>query len=206
MGPLLGRAAALVAVKGGEAGHLASVAREFGVPALLGVGPAGRELAQGREVTVDAGGRAVYAGRLPLADRPAAEPRLPDTPVRRALAQVVAQAAPLNLLDPEDPGFTPEACRTLHDLTRFCHQKAVEEMFSQAGREHFPLHAARQLYYHAPMQWWIIDLEDGLRHPWPKNTCASRISCAPPSTPFGRACWRFPGRGRRPWTPRAWPR
>ena len=163
--PLLGRAAALVGIKGGAAGHLASVAREFGVPALLGVGALGRELAPGREVTVDAGGKAIYSGRLALPGRPAAEPRLPDTPVRRALSQVLAHAAPLNLLDPEDAGFTPEACRTLHDLTRFCHQKAVEEMFSQAAQEHFPLYAAHQLYYHAPMQWWIIDLDDGLKLP-----------------------------------------
>jgi len=178
--PLLARAAALVGVKGGAAGHLASVAREFGVPALLGVGPGGRELAPGQEVTVDAGGRAVYAGRLPLPGRPAVDKGLPDTPVRRALTQVIAQAAPLNLLDPEDPGFTPQACRTLHDLTRFCHQKAVEEMFSHAAQEHFPLNAARQLYYHAPMQWWIIDLDDGVRRPLSgKYVRPEDILCAP---------------------------
>ncbi|MCF8066401.1 MAG: hypothetical protein K9K36_14220, partial [Desulfarculaceae bacterium] len=177
--PLLGRAAALVGIKGGAAGHLASVAREFGVPALLGVGPGGRDLAPGQEVTVDANGRAVYAGRLPLPGRPQSGQSLPDTPVRRALAQVIAQAAPLNLLDPEDPDFTPQACRTLHDLTRFCHQKAVEEMFSLAAQEHFPLNAARQLYYHAPMQWWIIDLEDGVRKPLGgKYVCLEDILCA----------------------------
>ncbi len=163
--PLLGRAAALVGIKGGAAGHLASVAREFGVPALLGVGAEGRELTSGQEVTVDAGGRAIYGGRLALPEPPAGARQLPATPVRRALAQVIAHAAPLNLLDPEAPGFAPAACRTLHDLTRFCHQKAVEEMFSQVAQEHFPLHAARQLYYHAPMQWWVLDLDDGLRRP-----------------------------------------
>ncbi|MBU1157195.1 MAG: pyruvate, water dikinase, partial [Proteobacteria bacterium] len=178
--PLLGRAAALVGVKGGAAGHLASVAREFGVPALLGVGPGGRDLAPGQEVTVDAGGRAVYAGRLPLPGRSAMDKGVPDTPVRRALSQVLAHAAPLNLLDPEDAGFTPEACRTLHDLTRFCHQKAVEEMFSLAAQEHFPLNAARQLYYHAPMQWWVIDLDDGVRRPLSgKYVRPEDILCAP---------------------------
>ncbi|MBU1449839.1 MAG: hypothetical protein KKH47_02570 [Proteobacteria bacterium] len=178
--PLLGRAAALVGVKGGAAGHLASVAREFGVPALLGVGPEARALVPGREVTVDAGGRAVYAGRLALPGRPVSGGGLPDTPVRRVLAQVLMHAAPLNLLDPEDPGFAPTACRTLHDLTRFCHQKAVEEMFSQVAQEHFPLHAARQLYYHAPMQWWILDLDDGLRRPLSgKYARLEDILCAP---------------------------
>jgi len=44
---------------------------------------------------------------------------------------------PLNLLHPGDPDFRPEGCRTLHDLTCFAHQKAMEEMFSgalEAGR------------------------------------------------------------------------
>ncbi len=178
--PLLGRAAALVAVRGGVAGHLASVAREFGVPALLGLGPEARGLAPGQEVTVDASGRAVYAGRLDLPGREPSEPGRPDTPVRRVLGRVLSLCAPLHLVDPADQGFTPSACRSLHDLTRFCHQKAVEEMFSAAAEEHFPLNAAHQLYYQVPMQWWVLDLADGLRGPLKdKYVRLEDIVCAP---------------------------
>ncbi|MCF8034906.1 MAG: hypothetical protein K9K66_17085 [Desulfarculaceae bacterium] len=178
--PLLSRAAAMLSVRGGVAGHLASVAREFAVPALLGLGPPVRELPSGRPVTVDATGRAVYRGLLSLPGREAAPQGRPDTPTRRVLAKVLALCAPLNLVDPEGPGFTPSACRTLHDLTRFCHQKAVEEMFSQAAQEHFPLHAARQLHYQVPMQWWVLDLGGGLRpEAGDKYVRLEDIACAP---------------------------
>ncbi len=58
---LLDRAAAVIAEEGGVAGHLATVARELGVPAILGAGPLDG-LENGREVTVDATGRAVFPG------------------------------------------------------------------------------------------------------------------------------------------------
>jgi pyruvate,water dikinase len=48
------------------------------------------------------------------------------------LRSILAQVSPLNLLNPADPLFTAESCRTFHDLTRFAHQKAMEEMFSGA--------------------------------------------------------------------------
>ncbi|MCB2227057.1 MAG: hypothetical protein KQH53_10305 [Desulfarculaceae bacterium] len=178
--PLLSRAAALVSVRGGVAGHLASVAREFAVPALLGLGPSARELAPDAEVTVDASGRAVYAGRLALPGREPLAEGQPDTPTRRVLNKALALCAPLNLVDPEGAGFIPEACHTLHDLTRFCHQKAVEEMFSAAAKEHFPLHAARQLHYQVPMQWWVLDLGGGLSgESQGKYVRLEEIWCAP---------------------------
>ena len=191
--PLLSRAAALLSVRGGVAGHLASVAREFGVPALLGLGAPLRDLAHGQEVTVDAGTQAVYPGRLELAQAEAGAPVAPDTPVRRALEQVVALAAPLNLVDPESPSFAPASCRTLHDLTRFCHQKAVEELFSPEAQEHFPLNAAHQLHYQVPMQWWVLDLGGGLRGPLKDKYVRLRdIAC-----PLFHALWE--GLTEVPW-------
>ena len=60
--PLLSRAAALVTDRGGITGHLANVAREFGIPALFNTGEATSRLTPGQMVTVDADGLAVYAG------------------------------------------------------------------------------------------------------------------------------------------------
>jgi pyruvate,water dikinase len=159
---LLGRAAAVVAETGGVAGHLATVARELRVPAVFGAGSLAA-LEDGAEVTVDAGCTAVYPGRVEplLASAQAASSAPPDTPVRTALGRALRWIAPLNLLDPDSLGFEPSGCRTLHDITRFCHEKAVREMFD-FGREHrFPKHASKQLYHNVPMQWWVLDLEDG---------------------------------------------
>ncbi len=165
---LLGRAAAVIAGEGAMAGHLATVAREFGVPALFGVEGLDR-LRQGMEVTVDAAGRAVYEGCIPglLAASSPRSPHLIGTPVHTALTGALSHIAPLRLLDPDGPDFRPQHCRTLHDVTRFCHEQAVREMFSFARRHPFPRHASKQLFHEVPMQWWVLDLDDGFAHEVP---------------------------------------
>ncbi|HEX8754953.1 MAG TPA: phosphoenolpyruvate synthase [Steroidobacteraceae bacterium] len=65
--PIMRRAAAIVTNHGGRTCHAAIVAREFGIPAVVGTGSATEQLATGREVTVccaegDVG--KVYEGRL----------------------------------------------------------------------------------------------------------------------------------------------
>ena len=60
----LPRAAALVTDVGSAAGHLASLAREYRIPALLDTGIATAVLAAGVEVTVDAFHGNVYEGRV----------------------------------------------------------------------------------------------------------------------------------------------
>jgi pyruvate,water dikinase len=160
---LLGRAAAVVAEEGSMAGHLATVAREFRVPALLGVGRSVRTLADGDVVTVDAGGQAVYRGRQEqlLGGGAQRTSLMAGSPVHDTLLGALERIAPLTLLDPDALSFRPANCRTLHDITRFCHEQAVREMFEFGRDQRFPEHAAKQLHHNVPMQWWLLDLEDG---------------------------------------------
>ncbi len=65
--PILKKAAALVTERGGRTSHAAIVARELGIPAIVGAGPIGDELPDGALVTVScAGGETgvVYDGHL----------------------------------------------------------------------------------------------------------------------------------------------
>jgi pyruvate,water dikinase len=161
---LLGRAAAVVAETGSVTGHLASVCREYGVPALFGVDRATEELTDGREVTVDADNGLVLPGPPPEgAVRERAWSNV-ETPVHRALKSAAELITPLHLLDPSSPYFRAANSRTYHDITRFCHEKAVEEMF-RFGRDHeFPERSSKQLVYKdMPTQWWVLNLDDGFK-------------------------------------------
>ncbi|EKO38630.1 MAG: phosphoenolpyruvate synthase/pyruvate phosphate dikinase [Solidesulfovibrio magneticus str. Maddingley MBC34] len=163
---IIDRAAAIVTEKGGAAGHLANVAREFRVPSIMGLAGATRLLAPGAEVTVDADGRAIYPGRLEelLAEAEAQRQPAPErvTPMHAILRRVMDQITPLSLIDPNAPEFAPENCRTLHDVTRFCHEKSVTEMFNFGQEFHFSKRAAKQLKYKGTaMKWWFINLDDG---------------------------------------------
>lgn len=160
---VLNRCQGVITEQGSVAGHLANVAREFKVPGLFGVPSATSILQAGQEITLDADNCAVYAGlQEALLDRKPQRPNMmAGSPVFQTLQRVNRHIIPLNLLDPDGLDFTPANCKTLHDITRFCHEKSVQEMFS-FGRDHnFSPRSSKQLKTIVPMQWWIINLEDG---------------------------------------------
>ena len=163
---LLSRASAVVTEHGSITGHLANVAREFNVPAIFGMERAVELLAGEDVVTIDAERTAVYRGRVEsLLERKKPKRNMMEgSPVFESLRDAAKNIIPLNLLDPSSVEFKASGCQTFHDITRFCHEKSVDEMFS-FGRDHsFPERSSKQLYFKVPMQWWILNLDDGFRH------------------------------------------
>lgn len=161
---LLSRAAAMVTEAGGAAGHLACVAREYGLPAVFGLKGAVKVLQNAGDITVDADAARIFAG-YPEGLAPAApRPNLMEgSPVQERLKQVAQLMVPLSLLDPSSPQFAPEYCRTLHDIIRFCHEKSVDCMFGEEGD--FAAHQGKQLKAGAVLQYWVIDIDDGFIEP-----------------------------------------
>jgi len=164
---LMNRASALIAEQGSIVGHLANVAREFQTPALFGVRYALDKLNPGQAVTVDADAGLVYEGRLDsvLETKKTRKSFLAGSPVYESLKGAAAMITPLKMLDPESADFRARNCSTFHDITRFCHEKAVHEMFLFGKQHSFPEKAARRLYTDRPTQFWIIDLDDGFEKP-----------------------------------------
>jgi pyruvate, water dikinase len=83
--PIMKRASAIVTNRGGRTCHAAIIARELGIPAVVGTGSATRELANGREVTVscsegDTG--YVYEGLLNFVVEETELDTMPDVPVK----------------------------------------------------------------------------------------------------------------------------
>ena len=162
-GVVTGKVAALVSEAGSATSHLATVLREARVPALFGVKGAVARLTPGEMVTVDAYYGNIYAGRV---EELLKAPRGGDEAVRqtrpyKVLDRLLKHIIPLNLLDPRAPDFRPESCRTYHDITRFGHEKAMEELFQvSAGR--LEEDGARRLVSNIPLELQIIDLGGGL--------------------------------------------
>jgi pyruvate,water dikinase len=83
--PIMKRASAIVTNRGGRTCHAAIIARELGIPAVVGTGSATKELADGREVTVscaegDTG--FVYEGILDFSVERTELSEMPDLPVK----------------------------------------------------------------------------------------------------------------------------
>ncbi len=170
---LLGRAAAVIADRGGITGHLATVAREFNVPALFNTLEATSKIQNGTTLTVDADGRRVYQGKVESLLKEASKARvnlMKGSPVYNTLEEVLQHIAPLTLTDPYAVNFKPDGCQTYHDITRLCHERAVKEMFSFGKDHHFAERSSKRLVCDIPLQWWVIDLDDGFKEPVEGNT------------------------------------
>jgi pyruvate,water dikinase len=126
------RASAIIAERGSAAGHLATIAREFRVPTLVGVEGAMGILRQGMHVTVDTKERVIYEGQVHelLQYELVRTLAFEETPEFRLLRRLLKRIAPLQLIDPHSPEFSPDGCKSVHDVIRFIHEKAVEELMN----------------------------------------------------------------------------
>ncbi|MGQ9687245.1 MAG: PEP/pyruvate-binding domain-containing protein [Desulfobaccales bacterium] len=162
LGAVADKVAAMVCEAGSVTSHLATVLRESGVPAIFGARGATQVLIPETEVTVDALYGNIYEGRVEellkagAKAAPARQSRAWET-----LERVLQHITPLNLLDPRAANFRPEACTTLHDITRFAHEKAMSEMFriSDVSQDT----NARRLVSNIPLEVFLIDLGGGLK-------------------------------------------
>ncbi|MEJ2037999.1 MAG: PEP/pyruvate-binding domain-containing protein [Desulfosarcinaceae bacterium] len=162
--PLMGRIQAMITDVGSVTGHMASVAREFRIPTLVGTRTGTRVIPHGEEITVDAGCATVYRGRVEslLGRRQPLNP-MKNGPVYKAARKALQSIAPLNLTDHREENFTPRGCRTIHDIIRFAHEKAMQAMFrisDDARNEHS---IAVPLRIQLPVNIYLIDLGGGLK-------------------------------------------
>jgi pyruvate, water dikinase len=161
---IMKKAGAILTDLGSVTGHMASLAREFGIPCLLDTKVATSAIPNGTEITVDAYSGRVYQGRVPelLSFQKTSESPMKETPVFQSLRRVADLMVPLYLTDPKASNFAPVHCQTLHDMARLVHEKSYSEMFQLSdlvsGKEGF----AFKLDARIPLDLHVIDLGDGL--------------------------------------------
>ena len=165
LGKVIKKASAIITDIGSPTGHMATIAREFRVPTIVNTGIATQLLHPDQIITVDARENVVYEGAVKaLCYYEFAEEIFETTYEFRLLQRVLKQIAPLNLLDPSGKNFTPSGCKTLHDITRYVHEKAVEELIGlEYDKTSDTAGSGRKLKFDIPLDLILIDIGGGIK-------------------------------------------
>jgi pyruvate,water dikinase len=185
---LMSKSSAIVTDVGSTTGHMASLARELGVPTLLNTKSATHTILKGDAITVDATNAFIYRGRVPEliqstqieSQRKAPEFWRQTSPSFQLLEKVILLIYPLNLTDPGSASFTPDRCVTLHDLARFVHEKSYREMFGMGDNVGDLRGVGYKLDVFLPIDLYVIDLGGGIAETPKKRVLKrSQIDCVP---------------------------
>jgi pyruvate,water dikinase len=136
---------------------------------------------------VDANYNNVYAGIITELLDPGQSKMndLADSPVFRTLKAVLKKVVPLNLINPQSETFTPEGCRTIHDIVRFAHEFSMREMFKLTENEVKGGREIADLDSNLPFKVRVLDLGGGLQRGWKRKVRPEQIT----SIPF-KAFWQ----------------
>ncbi len=168
---VMNKASAIIADVGSPTGHMASLAREYNVPTIVNTETAMKTLEPGQTITVDAISRNIYEGCIDeLVAASKSENPFKDTSVFKILREVLKSIVPLNLIYPEDERFMPEFCETFHDITRFAHEMAMNEMFKISDSRDLTRGVAVKLEVVLPLEIYVIDLGGGVKYGTDKFT------------------------------------
>jgi pyruvate,water dikinase len=178
---VINRATGFITDVGSTTGHLATVAREFRVPALFNTENGTELIRHGREITLDTECLTVYEGIVQeLQYYSIQEEPIEEMYEYRLLRRVLKKIEPLNLTDPEADNFTPQGCRTYHDLTRFVHEKAVETIIDlNFYHAHNRDAQAGQLLWDYPLDLILIDVGGGIEGEHEKGIRPEQITSVP---------------------------
>ena len=129
--------AAIITETGTQTSHMAALCRELKVPAIVNAAGVTEILKPGQDITVvagDDGTSTLYEGiiRDLIAGAGKGKAGMEDVYEYRRKRYILRYISPLNLVDPLMEEFTPEGCRTLHDILRFMHEKSVAELVDSA--------------------------------------------------------------------------
>lgn len=150
----------VLSLAGSRASHFGSVAREMGIPVL--VGDVMDCFEPGELVTVDGMAGAVYDGCVEaVLTRSCRDVQVSDR-ILDLYKGMIPSLVHLNLVDPHADNFSPSGCESLHDLVRYCHEMAVQEMFSLVDKRGLGMGSSKRLATSLPLVVYLVDLDRGL--------------------------------------------
>ncbi len=153
---LIRRASAILMDQGKPASDVASLARQFRIPAIFGLEEASQKLSSGQEVTVDADDNTIYLGLVrELLDYYTTSTLGPEEETEyRLLRQIRSRLFPLQ------PANRLEDCKTLHDLFHLAHELAGNALYRLLTQELPQNKLAKTINTQPNLTFEIIDLEE----------------------------------------------
>lgn len=164
---LIHKISGVITESGSLTGHLSIIAREIGVPVLTNVEDATKILKNNMNVTLYSDAIRAYEGFIaneikdPIEDDIIDNPFI-KSPIYRIFHKLSQYLFKLNLTNPNSENFKPENCQTLHDVIRFAHEKAMNEIFTLYDRARTDSCKSYKFIFEVPIDIYIIDLGDGL--------------------------------------------
>ena len=159
--------AALLVMEGNPVGHLATLLREFSVPAIFKLGPNAKILLKKNIVSVNATKRKIYSGIRWVGVRERVMARIASENRHEKSGPLYDFVLSLNLVDPDAPSFKAKSCKSIHDTLRFMHEMSVRSMFGFGDEQkHGWKKKSRKLKTGLPIKFQLIDLDKSV----PENT------------------------------------
>jgi pyruvate,water dikinase len=96
------------------------------------------------------------------------------------LRAVLDYITPLHLVDPTAATFRPQSCRSLHDIIRYAHEKAIQTMFGLGDIASGSSSRCRKLATDLPLDIYLLDVGGAFVEEGGGETVAPEHLAAPP--------------------------
>ncbi|GAB6096543.1 PEP/pyruvate-binding domain-containing protein [Desulfatiferula olefinivorans] len=184
-GPILPDIAALLVIGGRPDDALSTLCREWGVPALFGMGPAARRLAGRHLISVNTMKGIVYEGSRWRGIRDRVLTRLADGNRTKGRSPLYDHLLKVTLSDPDDSAFKARNCSSFVDVVLFMHEMAVRSMFGFGDRQTGIFNpVGSRLKTDLPLKCQVIDINQAAAAPG-RKLAPEEVDCPP-----FQALWR----------------
>jgi pyruvate, water dikinase len=192
---IMNKISAIITDVGSATGHMASLSREYQIPTILDTEVSTKVIQHGQEITVDAINCNIYEGKVPELIEYVLNKKEPfkETHLFKTLEKVLKWIVPLHLTDPDSETFSPESCRTYHDITRFAHEMSMHEMFGIGEEQDAVETHAVDLLAGIPVGVSVLNIDGGLKENLKKAMLEDVLSIPFISLLKGMKSMRWPG-------------
>jgi len=165
---ILYKVSALITDTGSTTGHLSIIARELNVPLITNAQTAMETLKDGMEVSVLSDFGLVVNGYADVLKDFAGSRTGPNSVFLKSTvfeiwSGLIRRYLKLNLKDSKSEKFNIESCNTIHDIIRFIHETAMNNMFDMYKNRGISSEKSYKFNFDIPIELYVIDIGNGFK-------------------------------------------